>query len=259
MAKRDVEGLSYRMPDGSLPARIPRKQRQRPLIVNIEDTWWLTARREAPTSRVDIEAAIRDGSAKLLRERVDPGSRVGVLVGSRGISRIGEVVEAVVRLFRARGCHPVLIPAMGSHGGATPAGQVALLGELGVDPTNLGVDVNASMDVEEIGRLGRGTSVYTAASALAVDAVIPISRVKPHSDFRAPIESGMAKMLAIGLGKEKGASSLHACGFESFLEVLPEAASIVLNRVRVLFGVARLDYFPRKKALQSGGRKKRSA
>ncbi len=162
-------------------------------------------------------------------------------VGSRGIARVAEVVAAAVRALQDQGAEPVLLPAMGSHGGASAEGQIGVLSELGVRGEALGVPVDASMDVEEIGELSGGQPVYLAKSALACDAVVPVNRVKPHSDFRAPIERGLTKMLTIGLGKERGASSLHSVGFEAFVHMLPEAAGVVLPVLPVPFGLALLE------------------
>jgi len=169
------------------------------------------------------------------------GSRVGVALGSRGIDKIAEVAAVVVRHIKDRGAVPVVIPAMGSHGGATPAGQVKVLQELGMDEHVLGAPIDASMEVEEVGRLASGEPVFASRVALACDHVVLVNRVKPHTDFRAPIESGLTKMLTIGLGKERGASSLHSAGFGAFHKLLPEAASIILQRLPVRFGVALLE------------------
>jgi hypothetical protein len=176
-------------------------------------------------------------------ERVQPGTRVGIAVGSRGIAGLAEVVAVVVAVLHNRGAIPVLIPAMASHGGATSAGQLEVLREppLGVDAQALGVSIDASMEAEEVGKLGGGQCVCVACSALACDAVVPINRVKPHTEFRAPIESRLTKMLTNGLGKQLGASSLHSAGFKAFPDVLPEAARIVLAALRVPFGVALVE------------------
>ncbi len=209
--------------------------------MTVEDVEWSELARPAPPGELDVVAALGPEFVRLIGQRVKPGSRVGVAVGSRGIARVGEVVAAAVQVLREQGAEPVLVPAMGSHGGATPEGQVKVLGELGVDGHALGAAVDASMEVEEIGALSGGQPVYLAKSALSCDAVVPVNRVKPHSDFRAPIESGLTKMLTIGLGKERGASSLHRVGFEAFAQMLPEAAAIVLGVLPVPFGLALLE------------------
>ena len=209
--------------------------------MRVEDMEWSELARAAPPAELDLAAALGADFVRLVDQRVKPGSRVGVAVGSRGIARVAEVVGAVVRGLQARGAEAVLVPAMGSHGGATPAGQVEVLHELGVYEEALGIPVDASMDVEQVGTLRGGQPVYVAKAALGCDAIVPVNRVKPHSDFRAPIESGLTKMLTIGLGKELGASSLHSVGFGAFAQMLPEAAGIVLGTLRVPFGLALLE------------------
>jgi hypothetical protein len=208
---------------------------------NAADIEWHEALRAAPPSDFDIGAAAVKAVRPLVEERIQPGARVGVLAGSRGIAGVADAIAAVVDVLREHDAKPVLIPAMGSHGGATPAGQIHVLHELGVDEDRLGVPIEASMEVAQLGEVAGGFPVFIARAALDCDVVIPVNRVKPHSDFRAPIESGLTKMLSIGIGKEAGASSLHRAGFERFGEVLPAAARIVLDAVRVPFGVALLE------------------
>lgn len=166
---------------------------------------------------------------------------MGVTVGSRGIDRLSEVVTTLVLYIKDLGADPVIIPAMGSHGGANAEGQAKVLYDLGIDEARVGAPVEASMEVEEVGRLRSGYPVYTSKAALSCDRVILVNRVKPHTEFRAPIESGLTKMLAIGLGKESGASSLHRAGMESFDVTLPEAAASVLTALKVAFGVALIE------------------
>lgn len=201
------------------------------------DRPWFRARRHQPPSTFDLSAAIGQ-LEDTVAARIKPGQQVAVLVGSRGIAQLADVVTAVVGVVQRRGAKVTLVPAMGSHGGATPQGQIGILHEHGVDPAGLGVAVDASMETEQIGTLASGAPVFTAKSALAADAVIPVNRVKPHTDFRAPVESGLTKMLTIGLGKNTGASSLHAQGFDQFHQVLPDTLQVVLGRVNVPFGVA---------------------
>jgi hypothetical protein len=206
----------------------------------VEDLDWFEVYRPPPPLELDL-TILADELASVSRERLHSGQRAGVAVGSRGIARLPDVVAVVVRALRAAGADPVLIPAMGSHGGATGAGQVEVLHDLGVVAEALAVPVDASMEVEQVGQLASGRAVYVGKAALGCDAVVPVNRVKPHTDFRAPVESGLTKMLTIGLGKERGASSLHGAGFASFAEVLPEALQVVLGAVRVPFGVALVE------------------
>ena len=206
----------------------------------VEDLDWFEVYRPAPPMTLDLAGLAADLGA-IARDRVKPGQRAGVAVGSRGIARLPDVVAVVVRVLREAGASPVLIPAMGSHGGASSPGQVEVLHELGVVAEALEVPVEASMEVGQVGHLGSGRPVYVGQAALGCDVVVPINRVKPHTDFRAPVESGLTKMLTIGLGKERGASSLHGAGFAAFAEVLPEALELVLGVVRVPFGVALIE------------------
>ena len=208
--------------------------------LSIEQLDWFELLRPAPPDELDL-GPLSGELASALSGRVSKGARVGVAVGSRGIARLPEVVAIVVGAVRSAGAEPVLIPAMGSHGGATSSGQVMVLSNLGVEAEALGAPIEASMDVQQVGALANGRPVFLSRAALECDAILPINRVKPHSDFRAPVESGLTKMLTIGLGKELGASSLHSEGFDCFVDVLPEAADIVFKFLRVPLGVALVE------------------
>ena len=202
---------------------------------------WFEFYRPASAEGPDVIAQLSEQLQSFPTFAPPRGARIGVAVGSRGIARIAEVVRVVVEYLHSRGAEPVIIPAMGSHGGATPSGQVKVLHDLGVDEAALGVPIEASMEVEEIGRLVSGRPVYMSKAALGCDEVVLVNRVKPHTEFRGQVESGLTKMMTIGLGKERGASSLHSAGFDSFHSVLPEAAAIVERNLRVAFGVALLE------------------
>lgn len=166
------------------------------------------------------------------------GKRIAVGVGSRGIANLAEITRAVVDQLKEAGALPFIIPTMGSHGGATAEGQAELLASFGVTEEAMGVPIDASMEVEAIGELEPGLPIYVCKSALQADGITFIARVKPHTCFRGPIESGLCKMLVIGLGKQVGASSLHNQGFGRFAELIPQAAQMILNNTKVLFGVA---------------------
>jgi hypothetical protein len=162
-------------------------------------------------------------------------------VGSRGVARIAEIVRAVVGELKRRGAKPFVVPAMGSHGGGTPEGQLEVLAGYGVSPRQIDVPFDASMDTTEIGTTASGLVLHFSSAALKADAVFPINRVKVHTDFHGQVESGLAKMLAIGFGKRKGASTVHLRGFDTFDQVVPDAAKTVLERVRVLGGMATVE------------------
>jgi len=162
---------------------------------------------------------------------------VAVGVGSRGIKEQPSVVRAVLRELKSAGARPFLFPAMGSHGGGNAEGQEAVLAEYGYTEAVFGVPVKSSMDVVEVGNLADGTPVYCDAIAHAADYIVPVNRVKPHTSFRGPHESGLAKMLAIGVSKHAGAAALHFHGFAHFEHLIPEAAQVSLDHVNILFGV----------------------
>lgn len=167
------------------------------------------------------------------------GARIGVAVGSRGLTNLAAVVRTTVDVLRRRGFEVVILPAMGSHGAATADGQRAVLAEYGVDEASMGVPIEADMRTEIIDHDAKGRPVHFSSVALhSVQAVVPINRIKLHTDFRGPVESGLCKMLVIGLGKQQGAETTHALGMAAFREAIPERASIIQNHVRVPVGVA---------------------
>ncbi len=165
--------------------------------------------------------------------------RVAVGVGSRGIKCLVPVVCALVRELQRLGAQPFIVPAMGSHGGATAAGQIALLAAYGITESATGVPVLASMDTVQIGTVLDDVPVYVDAMAFTqADALIPVARIKPHTDFRGDVESGLFKMLVIGFGKHRGATNLHSFHPDRFGTVIPAMAARVLDTGKVPFGVA---------------------
>jgi hypothetical protein len=203
----------------------------------------IPVRQRFPATEVaDVAAAVRDELARPgVGDRVRPGMRVAVAVGSRGIAALDRIVAAVVAGLKRRGAEPFLVPAMGSHGGATARGQVEVLAGLGVTERSAGCPIRSSMEVVEIGRLPNGLPVYADRHAHDADGVVIVNRVKPHTSFRGPSESGLVKMLTIGLGKQKGADSCHAFGLGRMAEHIVAMAEISLARVPVLFGVATVE------------------
>jgi len=183
--------------------------------------------------------AVADGLRKLgLAHRLAPCARIAITAGSRGINNLVAMTRAAVDTVRAMGARPFIVPSMGSHGGATDEGQKNLLADLGISEASMGCPVVSSMAVEEIGRTGSDTPVYLDRAALHADGIIVINRVKPHTAFRGEIESGLCKMLAVGLGKHRGAQQMHRAGLGP---TLVEAARIILRRAPVLAGIAVLE------------------
>jgi hypothetical protein len=201
-------------------------------------------RRIAQTFDAPRVESIPDAVAREMRKvegRVRPGMSIAIGVGSRGVARLAEIVRAAVFELKRRGARPLIIPAMGSHGGATPDGQLEVLRGYGVTPEALDVPFDASMDTSLLGTTATGLQLHWSRAALRADAVFPINRVKPHTDFHGEVESGLSKMLAIGFGKQKGAATVHLRGFDTFHDVVPEAARLVLEKVNVLGGIATVE------------------
>lgn len=190
----------------------------------------------------DVRVAIaeqfkRDG----VGSRLKPGQRVAITAGSRGIDRIDEVLKAVVDEVRALGADPFLVPAMGSHGGATAEGQLELISHYGVTEERMGCPILSSMETVELGFVENDVPVWIDKNAYQADAIIPVGRVKPHTDFRGPVESGLMKMIAIGLGKQHGANFFHHQGMNEFYHLIPAVANYTISRVNMPFGVAVIE------------------
>lgn len=189
----------------------------------------------------DVVAAVRSALEPVI-SNVRPGSRVCVAAGSRGIDRIDQVVKAAVDRFREAGAQVFIVPAMGSHGGATPRGQLDVLAEYGITPETMGCEIRSSMEVVELGEVRPGLPVFIDRNAYeGADIIVPINRVKVHTDFSGPTESGLLKMIAIGLGKQHGADTLHAQGFATFHELIPAAATFSMAHAPIPFGLALLE------------------
>lgn len=192
--------------------------------------------------RKKIEDIPREVKQKLLPHLTDiAGKRIAVGVGSRGIANIALVTKTVVDALTAAGAKPFIIPAMGSHGGADAEGQVALLDSYGINEAAMGCPLDATMEVDCIGEIEPGYPIYVAKSALAADGIVIIPRVKPHTCFRGPIESGICKMLVIGLGKQVGADSVHSHGFHTFTEYIPKIGAMIAEKTNVLFSVSLVE------------------
>lgn len=174
--------------------------------------------------------------------RLRAGQTVALGVGSRGITNLAEIVRHTIGQIKSRGAIPFIIPAMGSHGGATPEGQVAVLAEYGITSDSMGVEIKASLDVREMGVSEHGTIAYCSLDALGADHILMINRVKPHTDFFGTLGSGLIKMSVIGLGKHRGAKAMHLgamrYGYEASIRTL---ARINLCSAPILGGIAILE------------------
>jgi hypothetical protein len=177
-----------------------------------------------------------------LQFRVKPGMRIGLAVGSRGISGLSDMVQEVVGQLVALGAKPVILPAMGSHGGATAEGQTAVLAGYGVDTQALGVPVEAIDANYFCGEVRMGDSRFWSQPASQLDGVLVLNRIKPHTDFKGNLGSGILKMLVVGLGKRDGASAFHRAAIQfGYEKVLRHYASILIEKMPVIGGLGIIE------------------
>ncbi len=196
----------------------------------------------APLTDDEVVARIRGEFAALaLQQRIKQGTSVAIAVGSRGIDRIALTIRTLVEQVKALGGEPFVFPAMGSHGGATAPGQKRVLETLGVTEAFVGCPVQATMEVVTIGCTPHGLPVYLDRFASQADAIVVVNRVKPHTNFRGPLESGLMKLLAIGAGKHVQASTIHRLGVPGLRDHMPEVARVVLEKAPIVAGFALLE------------------
>ncbi len=192
---------------------------------------------DSPAALTDVRVAVREA----LESVEVPSGSVAVGVGSRGVGGIAGVVGALVEALKERGAKPFVVPAMGSHGASTAEGQAEVLRHLGVDEEAVGCPIRATMESVKIGETPSGVEVFMDKNAYEADAVVVVNRVKPHTAFRGAVESGPTKMLAIGLGKQRGAYSIHSAGWDAIHETIPQAARVAVETGKVAFGLAVLE------------------
>src|SRR3954451_8812017 len=219
-----LEGLSI-FERGTLPRWAKVRQR----LNDIEET--------------DIPGAIAREFAKPgIGDTIKPGADVALTAGSRGINAIDKIIKATVDEVRKLGATPFIVPAMGSHGGATVEGQLSILAHYNITPESMGCEIRASMETVHIGFVEETVPVsFDKIAYEQADVVIPIGRVKPPTDFVGPVESGLLKMIAIGLGKQKGAEYFHARGFKHFDHLIPAVGRFSLTKVNMPFGIATVE------------------
>ena len=200
-------------------------------------------RQEFDRTRLEnVAAEVRKNlERREILENLRPGMTVAVAVGSRGISNHALIVRETVRFLRDHEARPFIVSSMGSHGGATAEGQRAILEGYGIREEYCGCPVKAGTDCALIGYTGDGSPVYIDRYAAEADGIVLVNRIKPHTAFRGPYESGLMKMMAIGLGKQKGAETCHAAGFENMAENIPRFAAAVLKNCNILAGIAILE------------------
>ena len=192
---------------------------------------------------LDIPATVAAQLASV-QDRLQPNARVAVTVGSRGIANFREIVRAVLDALTAAGVQPFILPAMGSHGGATPEGQKRILADYGITEETMGVPIEAAMATREVGRTADGVRAFTSAVALEADGIVVLNRVKPHTDyFSRTLGSGLIKMMVVGMGKHDGAANFHRTavhrGYEETLRML---GRVVLREAPILFGIGLVEH-----------------
>jgi hypothetical protein len=200
----------------------------------------MQVRQKFPASApVDIRSTLAKEFAAVAG-RVKPGARIAVAVGSRGISNLQAIVTSLLENLRGAGVQPFIVPAMGSHGGATPEGQTELLAEYGITEAALGVPIHAAMEARCLGTTEDGVEVFFSEEALKADGVVVVNRVKPHTDFQSDtLGSGLMKMLVVGLGKRVGAANYHTSSSRfGYEHVIRTSGRITLSKAPILFGVA---------------------
>jgi hypothetical protein len=186
-----------------------------------------------------VQSALRhELVSKRLHTLIHPGQRIAITVGSRGIVSLVQILRCLVEWLWENGGRPFIVPAMGSHGNADVRGQLDVLARYGVTEKKIGVPVVSSMEVLLLGHTSAGAPVYIDKVAYESDSIVVLNRVKPHTTMSGPVQSGLLKMLAVGLGNHKGAESMHHYGLE---RNVPEAAEIILDKAPVIFGIAIIE------------------
>jgi hypothetical protein len=225
--------VSFEIPDDILHSLLDGVEL--PRMMQVRQTF------DTPPAIENVEAAvlgaIRAEAASLRGVR----GRVAVGVGSRGIGRLPEIVAATVAGLRELGCDPFIVPSMGSHGGATAEGQRDVLAHLGVTSERVGAPIESDMATVIVGRTENGMDVHIDRAAMRADAIVFVARIKPHTAYHGTYESGLAKMIAIGLGKQVGAAATHARGFGEMGRMVPAMARVALDRAPIRMAIAVLE------------------
>ncbi|MDK2808879.1 MAG: hypothetical protein PWP24_1616 [Clostridiales bacterium] len=190
----------------------------------------------------DIPALIQELlSEEKFSSQIHPGMRIAITAGSRGIANVALTTKCIVEFVKSRGGLPFIVPAMGSHGGATAEGQKAILEGYGITEEYMGCPIHSSMEVKKIGINEEGMDVFIDRYAAEADGIILGCRIKPHTAFRGPYESGIMKMMAIGLGKQHGAEVCHEAGFKNMAKYVPMFGRAIIEHAPILFAVPTIE------------------
>lgn len=209
-------------------------------------------RAKYPRPRVEqVSETVAKESERILRT-MRPGQRLGIAIGSRGITDIAIVAKALVEKAKAMDLKPFLFPAMGSHGNATAKGQADILASFGITEESMGVPIHPEMDTVSLGISKSGVPVYVAKVAMEADGVLMVNRVKLHTDFRGRWESGLVKMSVIGLGKQAQAIEIHNYGTLGLRDKIPEVAEVTLSKAPIIGGIALVENAYKELAIIKG-------
>ncbi|MBL4883271.1 MAG: DUF2088 domain-containing protein, partial [Planctomycetaceae bacterium] len=192
---------------------------------------------------VDVQSSVIQELDKLLNgANVKAGQSVAVAVGSRGIVDLVEIITTIITELKKRQLKPFIIPAMGSHGGATAQGQQDVLKALGICPEKLGIEIRAEIETEQLGTTSHGVPVHFSKTAITADHLLVCNRIKPHTIFSGSIQSGIQKMLTIGLGKATGAAAYHRAAHDfPFEKIVSESVDIIASRASIMGGISLLE------------------
>ena len=195
----------------------------------------------SPDLVTDVVATTRRAVIESLAGDVEKGMSVAVGGGSRGLTQRVDLLRGTIEGLRELGAEPFVVPAMGSHGGGTADGQLDMLASLGMTPETVGAEIRATMETVEVARTPSGMPIYLDRFAAAADRILPVNRIKPHTCFKGPIESGCTKMAVVGFGKQPGAAQIHSCGPLEMCERLLEGIDALRATGRLLGGVASVE------------------
>ncbi len=211
------------------------------LEVEIPEFYRITQKFD-PDKIENVEKAVVDELRKPeIKDSLKPGNKIAVAVGSRGVACIAEIVQALVGELKKMGCEPFIVPSMGSHGNAEAENQKAILEGYGIKEEYVGAPIRSSLEVVKLGEVDGGVSVYFDKIAMEADGIIPVNRVKPHTDYVGDIESGIMKIMVIGLGNHKGATSIHYRGAMGLKNIIPRAARLIIGKAPIIFGLATVE------------------
>ena len=211
------------------------------LLADVQIPKMFHARQTFPRQSIapeDIPGIVEEQIAQpQFSEKIKPGMNIAITAGSRGIRNVGIITKAVVDAVKRRGANPFIVPAMGSHGGATAEGQKEMLAGFGITEEAMGCPIVSSMEVVELGYSSLGKRVVLDKNAYESDGIIVSCRLKPHNAFRGTHESGPCKMMTVGLGKQVGAQTVHSDGMGKIGQNIPTMAAVVLEKAPILFAI----------------------